>query len=69
MSAAQPGCLHGMLLLYGNASTSFITKAPEVFGFQGSAFVVHFRHYHNNIYAYAMLGQGVPTLFWYNEIV
>ena len=26
-----------MLLLYGNASTSFITKAPEVFGFQGSS--------------------------------
>lgn len=23
--------------------------------------VVHFRHYHNNIYAYAMLGQSVPT--------
>lgn len=29
----------------------------------------YFRHYHINIYAYALLGQSVPTLFWYNKII
>ena len=44
-------------------------KSPGSFWLPRLCSVVHFRHYHNNICAYAMLGQSVPTLFRYDKII
>ena len=44
-------------------------KALGDFLFQGLALLYTFLQYHNNIYASAMLGQSVPTLFRYDKIV
>ena len=44
-------------------------KSPGSFWRPRLFSVVQFLHYHINIYAYAMLGQSVPTLFRYDKII